>query len=56
MIASHVSHEQAHVLLLKELGLQPMPQMDMRLGEDGRGAVPSSGRGGVQDRERDGDV
>ncbi|MBY0165386.1 nicotinate-nucleotide--dimethylbenzimidazole phosphoribosyltransferase [Paenibacillus lautus] len=38
MIASHVSHEQAHVLLLKELGLQPMLQMDMRLGE-GTGGV-----------------
>ncbi len=38
MIASHVSHEQAHVLLLKELGLHPMLQMDMRLGE-GTGGV-----------------
>ncbi|GAB6926870.1 nicotinate-nucleotide--dimethylbenzimidazole phosphoribosyltransferase [Paenibacillus sp. JCM 10914] len=38
MIASHVSHEQAHVLLLQELGLQPMLQMDMRLGE-GTGGV-----------------
>ncbi|MGG3281910.1 nicotinate-nucleotide--dimethylbenzimidazole phosphoribosyltransferase [Paenibacillus solani] len=38
MIASHVSHEQAHVLLLEELGLHPMLQMDMRLGE-GTGGV-----------------
>lgn len=38
MIASHASHEQAHVLLLEELGLHPMLQMDMRLGE-GTGGV-----------------
>ncbi|MEF2967017.1 nicotinate-nucleotide--dimethylbenzimidazole phosphoribosyltransferase [Paenibacillus sp. M1] len=38
MIASHVSQEQGHVYLLKELGLEPMLYLDMRLGE-GTGGV-----------------
>lgn len=38
MIASHTSHEQGHAHLLKELGLDPMLQLDMRLGE-GTGGV-----------------
>lgn len=37
-IASHVSDEQGHSRLLKELGLEPMLHMDMRLGE-GTGGV-----------------
>lgn len=38
MIASHVSQEPGHVHLLKELGLEPMLHLDMRLGE-GTGGV-----------------
>lgn len=38
MIASHTSHEQGHGQLLRELGLDPMLQLDMRLGE-GTGGV-----------------
>ncbi|MFD0959591.1 nicotinate-nucleotide--dimethylbenzimidazole phosphoribosyltransferase [Paenibacillus chungangensis] len=38
LIASHLSHEQGHRLLLEKLGLQPMVQLGMRLGE-GTGAV-----------------
>ncbi|MBW4840529.1 MAG: nicotinate-nucleotide--dimethylbenzimidazole phosphoribosyltransferase [Paenibacillaceae bacterium] len=38
LIASHVSHEQGHRALLKELGLNPMLELDMRLGE-GTGGV-----------------
>jgi nicotinate-nucleotide--dimethylbenzimidazole phosphoribosyltransferase len=38
MIASHVSAEPGHKLLLNEVGLKPMLYMDMRLGE-GTGAV-----------------
>lgn len=40
MIASHISHEQGHFMLLKELGLTPMLHLDMRLGE-GTGGVLS---------------
>jgi nicotinate-nucleotide--dimethylbenzimidazole phosphoribosyltransferase len=38
MIASHLSEEQGHERLLKAVGLSPMLQMDMRLGE-GTGAL-----------------
>ncbi|CAG7633259.1 nicotinate-nucleotide--dimethylbenzimidazole phosphoribosyltransferase [Paenibacillus allorhizosphaerae] len=38
MIASHLSQEQGHAMLLEEIGLTPMLHMDMRLGE-GTGAV-----------------
>ncbi|WP_334076998.1 nicotinate-nucleotide--dimethylbenzimidazole phosphoribosyltransferase [Paenibacillus sanfengchensis] len=38
MIASHVSQEQGHAQLLNILGLEPMLQLDMRLGE-GTGGV-----------------
>ncbi|WP_426449193.1 nicotinate-nucleotide--dimethylbenzimidazole phosphoribosyltransferase [Paenibacillus sp. S-38] len=38
MIASHLSEELGHARLLQELGLKPMLQLDMRLGE-GTGAV-----------------
>lgn len=38
MIASHQSQEPGHRVLLEAIGLQPMLQMDMRLGE-GTGAV-----------------
>ena len=38
MIASHQSQEPGHRVLLEAIGLQPMLQMDMRLGE-GSGAV-----------------
>ncbi|MBP2000528.1 nicotinate-nucleotide--dimethylbenzimidazole phosphoribosyltransferase [Paenibacillus shirakamiensis] len=38
MIASHVSKEQGHALLLKEIGLDPMLDLHMRLGE-GTGGV-----------------
>ncbi|MEF3302776.1 nicotinate-nucleotide--dimethylbenzimidazole phosphoribosyltransferase [Paenibacillus sp. GYB003] len=38
MLPSHLSHEQGHRLLLEHLGLRPILQMDMRLGE-GTGAV-----------------
>lgn len=40
LIASHVSQESGHRLLLQELGLSPMLEMDMRLGE-GTGGVLS---------------
>jgi nicotinate-nucleotide--dimethylbenzimidazole phosphoribosyltransferase len=40
MISSHLSHEQGHKLMLEAIGLQPMMQMEMRLGE-GTGAVLS---------------
>lgn len=42
MIASHVSVEPGHRLILEELGLKPMLHMDMRLGE-GAGAVLAMG-------------
>lgn len=38
MIASHLSQEQGHSKLLESIGLQPMMQLEMRLGE-GTGAV-----------------
>lgn len=38
MIASHLSNEQGHMGMLTAIGLSPMLQMDMRLGE-GTGAV-----------------
>ncbi|PYI57508.1 nicotinate-nucleotide--dimethylbenzimidazole phosphoribosyltransferase [Paenibacillus flagellatus] len=38
MVPSHLSHEQGHRLLLEHIGLKPILQMDMRLGE-GTGAV-----------------
>lgn len=38
MLASHLSQEQGHALLLEAVGLSPMLRMDMRLGE-GTGAV-----------------
>jgi nicotinate-nucleotide--dimethylbenzimidazole phosphoribosyltransferase len=38
MIPSHRSQEQGHLLLLDSIGLKPMMEMDMRLGE-GTGAV-----------------
>ncbi|MDP4095311.1 nicotinate-nucleotide--dimethylbenzimidazole phosphoribosyltransferase [Paenibacillus sp. P96] len=40
MLASHVSGEKGHVVLLEILGLEPMLQLDMRLGE-GTGGVLS---------------
>lgn len=40
MIASHVSQENGHRLLLQDLGLRPMLELDMRLGE-GTGGVLS---------------
>ncbi len=42
MIASHVSVEPGHKLILDELGLKPMLFMDMRLGE-GTGAALAAG-------------
>ena len=42
MIASHVSMEPGHKLMLEELGLKPMLFMDMRLGEGTGGALASS--------------
>jgi nicotinate-nucleotide--dimethylbenzimidazole phosphoribosyltransferase len=42
MIASHVSIEPGHRVILEELGLRPMLYMDMRLGE-GTGAVLAMG-------------
>jgi nicotinate-nucleotide--dimethylbenzimidazole phosphoribosyltransferase len=38
MIVSHVSHEQGHRLLLQELGLRPVLELDLRIGE-GTGGV-----------------
>lgn len=38
MLASHLSQERGHALLLQKLGLTPLLQLDMRLGE-GTGAV-----------------
>ncbi|TNJ63153.1 nicotinate-nucleotide--dimethylbenzimidazole phosphoribosyltransferase [Paenibacillus hemerocallicola] len=38
MLPSHLSHERGHRLLMEHIGLQPILQMDMRLGE-GTGAV-----------------
>ncbi|MEV5024636.1 nicotinate-nucleotide--dimethylbenzimidazole phosphoribosyltransferase [Paenibacillus sp. LPE1-1-1.1] len=38
MVASHLSHEQGHLKLLESMGLLPMMQLEMRLGE-GTGAV-----------------
>jgi nicotinate-nucleotide--dimethylbenzimidazole phosphoribosyltransferase len=38
LIASHLSQEQGHALLLQELGLKPLIHLDMRLGE-GTGAA-----------------
>lgn len=38
MIGSHVSQEPGHIKLLKELGVEPMLHLDMRLGE-GTGGV-----------------
>lgn len=38
MVASHLSHEQGHLKLLESIGLLPMMQLEMRLGE-GTGAV-----------------
>jgi len=38
MIASHLSQEPGHAILLREMGLEPMIMLDMRLGE-GTGAV-----------------
>lgn len=38
MLPSHLSHERGHRLLMEHLGLRPILQMDMRLGE-GTGAV-----------------
>jgi nicotinate-nucleotide--dimethylbenzimidazole phosphoribosyltransferase len=38
MIASHRSHELGHGTLLRRLGLRPLLELDMRLGE-GTGAV-----------------
>lgn len=40
MIASHLSHEQGHPMLLDAIGLSPLLHLDMRLGE-GTGAVLS---------------
>ncbi len=42
MIASHVSVEPGHKLMLDELGLKPMLFMDMRLGEGTGAALASS--------------
>ncbi|MGO4106747.1 nicotinate-nucleotide--dimethylbenzimidazole phosphoribosyltransferase [Paenibacillus sp. YAF4_2] len=38
LFASHLSHEQGHATVLESMGLSPMIQLDMRLGE-GTGAV-----------------
>ena len=38
MLGSHLSHEQGHAELLRRIGLTPMIQLEMRLGE-GTGAV-----------------
>lgn len=38
MLPSHLSHEQGHQLVLSAIGLRPLLQMDMRLGE-GTGAL-----------------
>ena len=38
MIVSHASHEQGHRLLLQELGLRPVLELDLRIGE-GTGGV-----------------
>ncbi|AOZ92140.1 nicotinate-nucleotide--dimethylbenzimidazole phosphoribosyltransferase [Paenibacillus crassostreae] len=38
MIVSHASHEQGHRLLLQELGLRPVLELDLRVGE-GTGGV-----------------
>lgn len=38
MLPSHLSHEQGHRVLMEHIGLRPILQMDMRLGE-GTGAV-----------------
>ncbi|KRE39948.1 nicotinate-nucleotide--dimethylbenzimidazole phosphoribosyltransferase [Paenibacillus sp. Soil522] len=38
MLASHLSQEQGHLKLLESIGLQPIMQLEMRLGE-GTGAV-----------------
>lgn len=38
LLASHCSHEQGHATVMKELALEPLLQLDMRLGE-GTGGV-----------------